>query len=196
MHVFIVYAHPSKESFTYQMKETFIQSLIKNHHTYEISDLYEMNFNETLSEAEYLREAFYDRKPSVPNDVLLEQAKIQKADIIVFIYPVFWTECPAILTGWFQRVWTYGFAYGENAEMKKLEKALFLVSMGGDLQDPIHKQQVQAMETVMLQDRINERAKEKEMIIFELTSRDIIYAKDREQRFQTYLTQIESLGKL
>lgn len=196
MHVFIVYVHSSKQSFTYQMKETFIQSLTKNHHTYEISDLYEMNFNETLSEAEYLREAFYDRKPSVPSDVLLEQAKIQRADIIVFIYPVFWTECPAKLTGWFQRVWTYGFAYGENAKMKKLEKALFLVSMGGDLKDPIHKQQVQAMETVMLQDRINERAKEKEMIIFELTSRDIIYAKDREQRFQSYLAQIECLGKL
>lgn len=196
MHVFIVYAHPSKQSFTYQMKETFVKSLEKNQHTYEISDLYEMNFNETFSESEYLREAFYNREPAIPNDVLLEQKKIQKADVLVFIYPVFWSECPAKLTGWFQRVWTYGFAYGDDAEMKKLDKVLCLVSMGGDLVDPIHKQQVEAMKTVMLQDRINERAKEKEMIVFDSTSRDITYAKDREKRLQSYLKQIDSLGSL
>lgn len=196
MHVFIVYAHPSKQSFTYQMKETFVKSLEKNQHTYEISDLYEMNFNETFSESEYLREAFYNREPAIPNDVLLEQKKIQKADVLVFIYPVFWSECPAKLTGWFQRVWTYGFAYGDDAEMKELEKVLCLVSMGGDLVDPIHKQQVEAMKTVMLQDRISERAKEKEMIVFDSTSRDITYAKDREKRLQSYLKQIDSLGSL
>ena len=31
-----------------------------------------------------------------------------------FIYPVFWTEAPAKLVGWFDRVWSYGLAYGEK----------------------------------------------------------------------------------
>lgn len=196
MHVFIVYAHPSKQSFSCQMKDTFIKSLIDHNHTYELSDLYEMQFNDKLSESEYLREAFYKNTPNIPEDVLLEQEKIQKADIIVFIYPVFWTECPAILTGWFQRVWTYGFAYGEQVTMKQLKKALFLVSMGGNLDDSIHQQQVKAMKTVMLDDRINDRAIEKEMLIFEQTSREQIYSDNRKQRLEEYLNQIYSLGNL
>lgn len=196
MHVFIVYTHPSKQSFTHQIKETFIQSLIDHHHTYEISDLYAMNFNETFSESEYLREAFYNNSPNVCEDVKIEQEKIQKADMIVFIYPVFWSECPAKLTGWFQRVWTYGFAYGDNANLKQLDKALCLVSMGGNLNDPIHKQQADAMRIVMLGDRINARAKEKEMIFFDQTSRDIEYANHRKQRLNTYLKQVYSLGNI
>lgn len=55
MKVFIVYCHPSKDSFTYKIFEKFIQGLEDAGHSYIISDLYEMNFNESLSEQEYLR---------------------------------------------------------------------------------------------------------------------------------------------
>ena len=37
----------------------------------------------------------------VREDVLREQEKINRADIIVFIYPDFWTASPAMLEGWF-----------------------------------------------------------------------------------------------
>lgn len=67
-------------------------------------------------------------------DVLLEQEKIQNSDAIVFIYPVFWTEAPAKLVGWFDRVWTTGFAYNPNPAMKVLEKALFIVCAGKSIQ--------------------------------------------------------------
>ena len=54
-----------------------------------------------------------------------EHEKINSSDAIVFIYPVFWTEAPAKLVGWFDRVWSYGFAYGEKT-MKVLDKAVIL----------------------------------------------------------------------
>ena len=41
MKVLIVYCHPSSNSFTYQVKESFIQGLEEANHSYEISDLYE-----------------------------------------------------------------------------------------------------------------------------------------------------------
>ena len=54
MNVLVVYCHPSKKSFTYMVKESFIKGLQDAGHAYEISDLYDMGFNPVMSEAEYL----------------------------------------------------------------------------------------------------------------------------------------------
>ena len=53
MKVFIVYCHPSKNSFTYEVKEAFIKGLESAGHSYEISDLYADGFNPVMSEKEY-----------------------------------------------------------------------------------------------------------------------------------------------
>ena len=39
------------------------------------------------------------------------QEAIRKADWMVFIYPVWWFRAPAILEGWFDRVFSAGFAF-------------------------------------------------------------------------------------
>ena len=113
MNVLVVYCHPSSNSFTYRVKKAFLKGLADGGHKYVVSDLYAMNFNPVFSESEYMREAFYDLSAPVPEDVLAEQEKINSSDAIAFIYPDFWTDAPALLAGWFQRVWTYGFAYGD-----------------------------------------------------------------------------------
>ena len=159
MRVFIVYCHPSNNSFTYTVKESFIRGLADAGHNYEISDLYADKFNPVMSEEEYLREGFYRLEDAVPEDVIREQRKINSADAIVFIYPDFWTSSPAMLEGWFQRVLTYGFAYGNESTMRILDKAVFLVTMGGSLNDEIRRVQLEAMKTVMVGDRIRNRAK-------------------------------------
>ena len=53
MKIFIVYCHPSKNSFTYEVKESFIKGLESAGHSYEISDLYADGFNPVMSEKEY-----------------------------------------------------------------------------------------------------------------------------------------------
>ena len=88
----------------------------------------------------------------------------------MFIYPVFWTEAPAKLVGWFDRIWTTGFAYRPEPTMKVLEKALFIVCAGKSMKSLIETGEKSAMETVMLGDRIRDRAKEKEMVIFDSIS--------------------------
>jgi len=140
MRVLIIYCHPSKNSFTYEVKEAFIKGLESAGHSYEISDLYADGFNPVMSEKEYVREGFYNLDSPVSEDVLFEQKKINEADAIVFIYPDFWTSSPAMLEGWFQRVWTYGFAYGDQPSMKCLEKVLFLITMGGSVTCSHHLQ--------------------------------------------------------
>lgn len=172
MKILIIYCHPSNSSFTARVKDEFIKGLESVGHDYYVLDLYNLNFKETFSEAEYLREAFYDDKLDIPEDVKRHQQLINESDALVFIYPVFWTEAPGKLVGWFQRVWTYGFAYGNNAKMKQLDKVMMLVTRGGDLTDKLRQEQVKAMKIVMLGDRISNRAKEKEMVIFDRMSRD------------------------
>jgi NAD(P)H dehydrogenase (quinone) len=51
-----------------------------------------------------------------PSDVLEQQKKVAAADGLVFIAPVFWMGFPAILKGWIERVFNYGFAYSLTEE--------------------------------------------------------------------------------
>ena len=170
MRIFIVYCHPSEDSFTRHVRDEFICGLQSAGHTYEISDLYKMNFQTDMSEAEYLRESNYNDKLPLSDDVIAEQEKINRCDVIVFIYPVFWTEAPAKLVGWFDCVWTYGFAYGER-KMKKLKKAIVLCIAGHTFEHLKEYGHYGAMKTVMLGDRIFDRAETKEMIILDGTAK-------------------------
>lgn len=167
MKVLIVYCHPSRTSFTYEIYESFKKGLTDAGHEVIVSDLYEMNFRTDLSEEEYLRETWYKADAPLPADVVAEQDKIQNSDAVVFIYPVFWTEAPAKLVGWFDRVWTSGFAYSPSPSMKMLEKALAIACAGKTLESLIEVGEKDAMETVMLGDRIRGRAKESRMVIYD-----------------------------
>ena len=171
MKVFVVYCHPSDDSFTKHMCDAFIKGIEDSGNEYILSDLYRMNFDPTMTEQEYLRDAYYRNTPDVADDVLVEQEKINSADAIAFIYPVFWTEAPAKLVGWFDRVWSYGFAYGEKT-MKMLDKAIILCSAGNPIERLEQFGLLDSMKKVMLGDRLFGRALEMEFMIFDNTSRE------------------------
>ena len=85
MKVFIVYCHPSEDSFTKNMCDAFIKGITDSGNEYIISNLYKMGFQTDMTEEEYLRDAYYRNTPKVADDVLAEQEKINSADAIVFI---------------------------------------------------------------------------------------------------------------
>ena len=192
MRVFIVYAHPSEDSFTKEVRDSFIAGLESAGHCYVLSDLYKMNFKTDMSEDEYLREAYYRRELPIPADVIAEQEKINSSDAIAFIFPLFWTDAPAKLVGWFDRVWTYGFAYGENRAMKQLEKGLVIVSAGNTMEYFHQTGILGAIEKVMLYDRLFDRVKEKELIILDATSRE---KELREQNWKAHLERVFKAGQ-
>jgi NAD(P)H dehydrogenase (quinone) len=174
MKIFIVYAHPggdNEDSFVIHAKNSFIDGLKEANHEYIISDLYKMNFVSDMSEAEYFRESNMSTDLPVPPDVLAEQEKINSCDAIVFIFPVFWADVPAKLKGWFDRVWTYGFAYGENRKMKTLEKGLVLCIAGNPIAQLKETGQYDSLKITMLNDRLHDRAKIKELVILDGTSK-------------------------
>ena len=191
MNVFIVYCHPSEDSFTKHMCEAFIKGITDSGNEYIISDLYKMGFQTDMTEEEYLRDANYRNTPNVAEDVLVEQEKINSADAIAFIYPVFWTEAPAKLVGWFDRVWSYGFAYGEKT-MKVLDKAIILCSAGNPIERLEEYGLLDSMKRVMLGDRLFERAKKMEFIVFDSTSRE---NELREKNWDANLQKAYEIGK-
>ena len=198
MNVFIVYAHPCEDSFTREARDSFVAGLESAGHSYVISDLYKMSFITDMSEAEYLREAYYRSDVPVPADVVIEQEKINSSGAVVFIFPLFWSDAPAKLVGWFDRVWTYGFAYGPKKDdgdsgrsMKQLEKAIILASAGNTIEYFNTTGIGDAMKKVTLEDRLFDRVKEKEMIIFEATSHE---KEDRKLNWDKHLKRAFEIG--
>lgn len=191
MKVFIVYCHPSDDSFTKSMCDAFIQGITASGNEYIISDLYKMGFQTDMTEEEYLRDANYRNTPDVAEDVLAEQEKINSADAIAFVYPVFWTEAPAKLVGWFDRVWTYGFAYGQKT-MRVLDKAVILCSAGNPIEHLKEYGLLDSMKRVMLGDRLFGRAKQMEFIVFDNTSRE---NELREKNWDRNLQKAYEMGK-
>ena len=191
MRVFIVYCHPSEDSFTKNMCDAFIRGITDSGNEYIISDLYKMGFQTDMTEEEYLRDANYRNTPDVADDVIDEQNKINSSDAIVFIYPVFWTEAPAKLVGWFDRVWTYGFAYGEKT-MKELDKAVILCSAGNPIERLEESGLLDSMKKVMLGDRLFGRAKQTGFVVFDNTSRE---NELREKNWDMNIQKAYEMGK-
>jgi NAD(P)H dehydrogenase (quinone) len=159
MHVYIVFAHPSKRSFTWEVLNAFTRGLQDAGHAFEVGDLYEMDFQSDMDLAQYEREVSGEPDAQVPEDVRLEQAKIDRADGLVFVYPVWWSDCPAKLKGWFDRVLTFGYAYdyaddGKHVSRMSVEKALVLCPAGHLVE---HLEEIgiaESMRRVMLDDRL------------------------------------------
>ncbi|WP_431928033.1 NAD(P)H-dependent oxidoreductase [Nonomuraea jabiensis] len=101
----------------------------------------------------------------VPADVAAEQARLDAAEVWAFIYPVWWTDCPARLKGWFDRVWTAGFAY-KPVRLRVARQALVLCTAGYSVAELDASGCHQAMRTTMLTDRIGERARSSEFVVF------------------------------
>ena len=75
------------------------------------------------------------------------------------MFPLWWSDCPAKLKGWFDRVMTHGFAYfygadGQRSTRIRTRKALVLCS-AGHTEEHLHATGiVQAMREIMIQDRL------------------------------------------
>lgn len=111
MHILVVFVHPSPKCFNREILATVRDEVAAKGHVCVVRDLNAEKFNPVLSEADF--ESF--NRGTAPKDVKKMQDAVQAADIVVFIHPVWWYGLPAILKGWIDRVFSYGFAYGHDS---------------------------------------------------------------------------------
>lgn len=191
MNVLIVYCHPSNNSFTCKLKDAFIEGLTEAGHEYEISDLYDMKFQPTISESEYMFDSEGQQSAGhLSGDIAKEQIKIQTSDAVVFIFPMFWSASPAMLMGWFQRVMTKDFAYGDCAKMNKLQKACCMVTMADDSSTEHGLSHINALKATMINSKIFSNSEVNEFDVFDRLSSDKGDAYKKE-----YLEKARRLGK-
>lgn len=112
MNHLIVFAHPHAESFNHAILNAAVEALQSNGHEVSVRDLNQLRFNPVLT----TEDTAALREGNIPADIKTEQEFLAKADVVTFIYPIWWTGLPAILKGYVDRVFSYGFAYQYNAE--------------------------------------------------------------------------------
>jgi NAD(P)H dehydrogenase (quinone) len=155
MNVLIVYAHPEPKSLNGSLKDFTVKRLEAAGHVVQVSDLYAMEWKTTVdaddSQDPPVGERFnpsLDSKYAFANgrqreDITREQEKLRWADAVILQFPLWWFSMPAILKGWVERVYAYGFAYGvgEHSDARwgnrygegamAGKRAMLMVTMGG-----------------------------------------------------------------
>lgn len=102
--VLINFAHPSHNSYNFGILQKVVDGLSEIGHEVQVNDLYTLRFDPLLTEDELSRK-------QVPDAILREQAKVLRADLLFFIFPIWWWSPPAILKGWLERVLCQNFAF-------------------------------------------------------------------------------------
>ncbi|RKX78184.1 MAG: hypothetical protein DRP70_13045 [Spirochaetes bacterium] len=105
----IVHADPKNDNLTAALRDRMAEILVSQGWEVEVRSLYEDSFNPvaTADEVSYQKPS----PDSIDPQVAEYQALITKADAIVLVYPLWWKQPPAMLKGWQDRVFSYGFAY-------------------------------------------------------------------------------------
>lgn len=123
MHVLIVFCHPEPHSFNGALKDVAVATLERLGHSVEVSDLYADGFDPVERPAHFAEraapETFYPlteqrhafEQDTLPSDVQREIARLERADLVILQFPLWWHAQPAILKGWFDRVFVYGGLY-------------------------------------------------------------------------------------
>ncbi|WP_188206990.1 NAD(P)H-dependent oxidoreductase [Alkalibacillus aidingensis] len=126
MNTLIIYAHPEPKSFNGALKDLAVSELQMLGHQVQVSDLYAMNFKAVADQDDFHQRQVQDffkygleqnhasQTSGFAQDIKDEQDKLLWADFVIFQFPLWWYSVPAILKGWFDRVFAAGFVHGSE----------------------------------------------------------------------------------
>jgi len=77
----------------------------------------------------------YDLYPDFDIDVDAEQRAVARAELVVWMHPLYWYSVPALLKHWFEKVLAAGWAYGEGGGRLAGKGCLWVPTTGGDARD-------------------------------------------------------------
>jgi NAD(P)H dehydrogenase (quinone) len=155
MNILHVFAHPEPRSLNGALRDAATTELKAQGHEVRLSDLYADGWKSQVDRADFpmlaqdvrfvpvgaSKKAF--EAGVLTADVRAEIAKLLWADVLIMQFPLWWFSMPAILKGWVDRVFAYGFAYGVGDHSDKRwgdrygqgtlagKRAMLIVTAGG-----------------------------------------------------------------
>lgn len=151
--VLIILGHPETKSFSSSMACEAEKYFKSRNCSVTIRDLYRLNFNPVAGPGDFTKlsekskEHFQlgvEQKEGVNSGTLKEDLKteidfVKRADLILFVFPLWWSSCPAIMKGYIERVLMHGFAYDydnnsvlNNGLLKGKQVKLMLTTGGSE----------------------------------------------------------------
>jgi NAD(P)H dehydrogenase (quinone) len=109
MHVLTVLDHPDPASFSAAVAARFMEGAKSVGHTVELADLHAEGFDPRWS----MLDVAADAGTGIGADLEKERTRIERADAICLVFPLFWWGMPAMTKGWVDRVWSWGWAYDQ-----------------------------------------------------------------------------------
>lgn len=134
MHALIVVAHPDPNSLTHTIAAQVAEGVraAGDGHSAEVADLAAEGFDPRFTRRDH---AVHLKQAEPSPEVLAEQARIDRADALALVYPIYWWSFPALMKGWIDRVFANGWAYDEppgGPLVKRLQRLpVHLVPVGG-----------------------------------------------------------------
>lgn len=134
MKCLIVTTHPLNNSLCKLLGKHVENKLTQNGHEVIIEDLYAENFEPALTVQE--RKSYYGE--IYDSSKIVEQvSRLQDTETLVLLFPTWWFGFPAMLKGWFDRVWGPGIAYDHASDLgpikprlNNLKKVLVVTTLG------------------------------------------------------------------
>ena len=134
MKCLLVTAHPLEDSLCAMLAERAAQALAAAGHEVVHENLYVQDFAPALTAAE--RRSYYAAQYDA-SAVAPQTARLLEAEALVLVFPTWWFGFPAILKGWFDRVWGPGIAYDHaddlgaiRPRLQRLRRVLAVTTLG------------------------------------------------------------------
>ncbi|WP_338722759.1 NAD(P)H-dependent oxidoreductase [Devosia sp. XK-2] len=139
MRVHVIHAHPVETSFNRALFHAAVDSLEQAGHGVDALNLYDEDFPAVLSREERL--GYHDVPGNLTELTRPYVDRLTAAEALVFVHPVWNYGYPAILKGYFDRIFLPGVTFtmqggGDRGKLvpglSNIRKAAFITTYGGD----------------------------------------------------------------
>ncbi|WP_040805973.1 NAD(P)H oxidoreductase [Nocardia concava] len=131
----VVVAHHRSDSLTAHIARRTAARLEAAGYRIDLLDLHAEGFDPRMTEAD--QPDWGNREKTYSREVHEHMDRILAADIVIAAFPVYWASVPAVLKGWIDRVWNYGFAYGRSKPRLAGKRMLWLGLAGAAADDAL-----------------------------------------------------------
>jgi putative NADPH-quinone reductase len=122
MRALVLVAHPSGDGFAHAAADAACAGLADAGHEVDRIDLTAEGYRPAMSRDE--RIAYETDDPVLDPQVADHVERLRRAEVLVFVYPTWWSGQPAVLKGWLERTMVPGVAFAFDERTGKVRPAL------------------------------------------------------------------------